>query len=75
MNQGNENNGFPFVCLMENGHNILSNVIRAEPKDCLTKKYIKYSNFEKNIIHVRLYESTLLYTNMQNFSCIYQGCI
>jgi hypothetical protein len=31
MNHGNENNGFPLVCLMENGHNILkaqSNVLK-----------------------------------------------
>ena len=30
MNHGNENNGFPLVCLMENGHSVLgaqSNVL------------------------------------------------
>jgi hypothetical protein len=40
----------------------------VSPKNQLTKKYIKYSNFEKNIyIHVHPYESKPLYTNMQKF--------
>ena len=64
MNHGNENNGFPLVFLMENDHSILkaqTNVLklglrlRLTRTDLIsmtwfTKKYIKYLNFNENII-------------------------
>jgi hypothetical protein len=64
MNHGNENNGFPLVCLMENGHSILkaqTNVLKLGLRLGLTrtdlismtwftKKYIKYLNFNEKII-------------------------
>jgi hypothetical protein len=67
MNHGNENNRFPLVCLMENGHNILyaqSNVLKLGLRlgsTCtdqismtrFTKKYIKYLNFNEKSIFYR----------------------
>jgi hypothetical protein len=64
MNHGNENNGFPLVCLMENGHSILkaqTNVLKLGlglgltrtdliSMTWFTKKYIKYLNFNEKII-------------------------
>jgi hypothetical protein len=64
MNHGNENNGFPLVCLMENGHSILkaqTNVLKLGIRLRLTrtnlismtwftKKYTKYLNFNENFI-------------------------
>jgi hypothetical protein len=64
MNHGNENNGFPLVCLMENGHSILkaqTNVLklglrlRLTRTDLIsmtwfTKKYTKYLNFNEKFI-------------------------
>jgi hypothetical protein len=61
MNHGNENNGFPLVCLMENGHSILraqSNVLKLKlgltrtdqiSMTWFTKTYIKYLNFNEKL--------------------------
>jgi len=38
MNHGNENNGFPLVCLMENGHSILKAQSCYPPSLGVTKK-------------------------------------
>jgi hypothetical protein len=63
MNHGNGSNGFPLVCLMENGHSILkaqSNVLKLglglglTQTDLIsmtwfTKKYTKYLNFNEKL--------------------------